>query len=538
MLMQGFATAATPINLLYACIGVLLGTAVGVLPGIGPAMTIALLLPVTYVLEPTSALIMFAGVYYGGMYGGSTTSILLNTPGESSTVITAIEGHKMAKAGRAAQALATAAIGSFVAGTIGTALLVTLAPIVVKFAVSLGAPSYLAIMILALIAVTAVLGASKLRGFASLGLGLAIGLVGMDIVTGQGRLIFGQPLLSDGVDIVVVAVAIFALGEALWVAAHLLRTKTQTIPVGRPWMGKSDWKRSWKPWLRGTAFGFPFGALPAGGAEIPTFLSYVTEKKLSKHPEEFGHGAIEGVAGPEAANNASAAGTMTPMLALGLPTNATAAVMLAAFMQFGIEPGPLLFENEPQLVWALIASLFIANTLLLVINLPLAPLWAKLLQLPRPYLYAGILFFATLGTFAVNSQTFDLVLLLVLGLLGFAMRRFGVPVLPLVLGVILGPRIEKQLRQALQLSSGDPVGLVNEPVAVVVYVIIALVLLWPVVTAILRRTNPRVAAAVTLPEEELVTVTNDDLSSLDSGSARSAQDVAEPGAPKPPRRKH
>src|SRR6185312_5621283 len=327
--LQGLSEAATPMNLLYAVIGVLLGTAVGVLPGIGPAMTVALLLPITYNVSPTSAFIMFAGIYYGGMYGGSTTSILLNTPGESSTVITAIEGHKMAKAGRAAQALATAAIGSFVAGTIGTALLVAFAPLVVKFAVSLGPASYLAIMILALIAVTAVLGASKLRGFASLGLGLAIGLVGMDPVTGQGRLIFGQPLLSDGVDIVVVAVAIFALGEALWVAAHLLRTKSQTIPVGRPWMGKGDWKRSWKPWLRGTAYGFPFGALPAGGAEIPTFLSYVTEKKLSKHPEEFGHGAIEGVAGPEAANNASAAGTLVPMLSLGLPTNATAAVILA-----------------------------------------------------------------------------------------------------------------------------------------------------------------------------------------------------------------
>lgn len=537
MLMQGFATAATPMNLLYAFIGVMLGTAVGVLPGIGPAMTVALLLPVTYGMEPTSAFIMFAGIYYGGMYGGSTTSILLNTPGESSTVITAIEGHKMARAGRAAQALATAAIGSFVAGTIGTALLVTLAPLVVKFAVSLGAPSYLAIMLLALIAVTAVLGKSKLRGFSSLGLGLAIGLIGMAPMTGQRRLTFGQPLLADGIDIVVVAVAIFAVGEALWIAAHLLRSKTQTIPVGRPWMGKEDWKRSWKPWLRGTAFGFPFGALPAGGAEIPTFLSYVTEKKLSKHPEEFGHGAIEGVAGPEAANNASAAGTLTPMLALGLPTNATAAVMLAAFIQFGIQPGPLLFEKEPQLVWALIASLFIGNTLLLLINLPLAPLWAKLLQLPRPYLYAGILFFATLGAYAVNMQTFDLVLLLALGILGFAMRRFGIPVLPLILGVILGPRIEEQLRRGFKLSSGDPIGLINEPVAMVVYVIIALVLLWPVVTAILRRTNPRVAAAVTLPEEELVTVTNDDLASLDSGSARSAQDVAESGAPKPPRGK-
>ncbi|MHA7155607.1 tripartite tricarboxylate transporter permease [Arthrobacter sp. TMN-50] len=496
MLMEGFATAATPMNLLYAFIGVLLGTAVGVLPGIGPAMAVALLLPVTYALEPTSAFIMFAGIYYGGMYGGSTTSILLNTPGESSTVITAIEGHKMAKAGRAAQALATAAIGSFVAGTIGTALLVFFAPLVVRFAVSLGSPSYLAIMLLALLAVTAVLGSSRLRGFASLGLGLAIGLVGIDPVSGQQRLIFGQPLLTDGLDIVVVAVAIFAIGEALWIAAHLRRNPMQTIPVGRPWMGKEDFKRSWKPWLRGTAYGFPFGALPAGGAEIPTFLSYVTEKKLSKHPEEFGHGAIEGVAGPEAANNASAAGTLTPMLALGLPTNATAAVMLAAFVQYGIQPGPLLFEREPELVWALIASLFIGNTLLLVINLPLAPLWAKLLQIPRPYLYSGILFFATLGAYAVNLQTFDLVILLVLGLLGFAMRRYGLPVLPLVLGLILGPRIEEELRKSLQLSAGEISGLWSEPIAIGTYIIILLVLAWPLAARLWKRSSPQRPALI------------------------------------------
>jgi putative tricarboxylic transport membrane protein len=492
-LMDGFATALTPMNLLYAVIGVILGSAVGVLPGLGPAMTIALLLPVTYVLEPTSAFIMFAGIYYGGMYGGSTTSILLNTPGESSSVVTAIEGNKMAKAGRAAQALATAAIGSFVAGTIGTALLAVFAPIVVEFAVSLGSPSYFAIMVLALVAVTAVLGSSRLRGFASLGLGLAIGLVGMDSVTGQRRLTFGQPLLADGLDIVVVAVAIFAVGEALWVAAHMRRTPLQVIPVGRPWMGKQDWKRSWKPWLRGTAFGFPFGALPAGGAEIPTFLSYVTEKRLSKHPEEFGKGAIEGVAGPEAANNAAAAGTMTPLLALGLPTNATAAVMLAAFVQFGIQPGPLLFANEGPLVWALIASLFIGNFLLLLINLPLAPMWAKILQLPRPYLYAGILFFATLGAYSVNLQAFDLVLLLVLGALGFMMRRFGLPVLPLILGVILGPRIEGQLRKSLQLSAGDPAGLLGEPIAVSIYVILAIILVWPFIFKLVRRNRPALA---------------------------------------------
>lgn len=487
LLMDGFAAALTPVNLLFALAGVILGTAVGVLPGIGPAMAVALLLPLTFGMETSSALIMFAGIYYGGMYGGSTTSILLNTPGESATVITAIEGHKMAKAGRAAQALATAAIGSFVAGTIGTALLVTVAPIVVKFAISLGAPSYFAIMVLALITVTAVLGSSKIRGFAALGLGLAIGLVGMDPVSGQQRLTFGFAPLVDGLDIVVVAVAIFAIGEALWIAAHLRRNPARTIPVGAPWMGKEDWKRSWKPWLRGTAFGFPFGALPAGGAEVPTFLSYVTEKKLSKHPEEFGHGAIEGVAGPEAANNASAAGTLTPMLALGLPTNATAAVMLAFLTMKGIQPGPLLFENEPDLVWALIASLFIGNTLLLLINLPLAPLWAKLLKIPRPYLYAGILFFATLGAFSVNMQVADLWLLLLIGLLGFALRRFGLPVLPLILGVIIGPMAEEQLRKTFQLSAGNINGLWSEPLAVGIYILIAILLLLPVLISVVRR---------------------------------------------------
>ena len=493
-LVDGLATAATPTNLLYALLGVLLGTAVGVLPGIAPSMTVALLLPLTFTLGPVQAFIMFAGIYYGGMYGGSTTSILLNTPGESSSVVTAIEGHKMAKSGRAAQALATAAIGSFIAGTIGTVLLVVCAPVVVDFAVSLGSPSYLAIMVLALLAVTAVLGSSRLRGFSALALGLAIGLVGYDPVTGQARLTFGQPLLADGVDVVVVAVAIFAVGEALWVAAHLRRTANHIIPVGQPWMGREDWRRSWKPWLRGTAYGFPFGALPAGGAEIPTFLSYVTEKRLSKHPEEFGRGAIEGVAGPEAANNASAAGTLVPMLSLGLPTNATAAIMLAAFTQYGIQPGPLLFDREPELVWALIASLFIGNLLLVLINLPLAPAWARLLQIPRPYLYAGIVFFASLGAYSVNLQAFDLAVLLVLGILGFAMRRYGLPVLPLILGVILGPRIETEMRKSFQLSSGDVSGLFNEPVALIVYAIVVLVLAWPLI----RRLIPGRARQVLL----------------------------------------
>ncbi len=476
LLLDGFSAALSPMNLLYAAIGVLLGTFVGVLPGIGPAMAIALLLPVTFGLEPTAAFIMFAGIYYGGMYGGSTTSILLNTPGESASVMTALEGNRMARAGRGAQALATAAIGSFVAGTIGTLLVALFAPALADVAVEIGAPSYFALMVLALVMTTAVLGSSALRGFAALFLGLTVGLVGLDLNTGQPRLTLGITQLVDRLDIVVVAVGIFALGEALWVAAHLRRRPVQVIPVGQPWLGRDDWKRSWKPWLRGTAYGFPFGALPAGGAEIPTFLSYVTEKKLSKHGD-FGRGAVEGVAGPEAANNASAAGMFVPMLALGLPVTATASVMLSALQGYGIQPGPQLMSDHSELVWTLLASLLIGNLLLLVLNLPLAPLWARLLRIPRPQLYAGILFFACLGAYATNMDPFDVGLLLVFGLLGLAMRRFGLPVLPLILGVILGPLMETKLREALTISDGDVAGLVDEPLAVVIYVLLALILL-------------------------------------------------------------
>ena len=479
LLLQGFEHALTPTYLLFALIGVVLGTAVGVLPGIGPAMTVALLLPLTFGLDPTGALIMFAGIYYGGMYGGSTTSILLNTPGEASSVMTAIEGNKMARAGRAAQALATAAIGSFVSGSIATALLVMVSPYVVKFALAITSADYFALMVVAFGAVTMVLGSSRIRGLASLGIGLFIGLVGIDASTGQERLTFGLPQLMDGIDVIVVAVGIFALGEALWTAMHLRRRAPDIIPVGRPWMDKSDWSRSWRPWLRGAAIGFPFGAMPAGGAEIPTYLSYVTERRLSKRPEEFGHGAIEGVAGPEATNNASAAGVLVPLLTLGLPTSATAAVLLAGFQQYGIQPGPLLFQHEPQLVWGLIASLFIGNTLLLALNLPLAPLWARLLRIPRPYLYAGILVFASIGAYATDGSPMGLYLLLVMGLLGVIMRRFGLPIVPIIIGVILGPLAEQQLRRALQLSDGDPSTLVSTPFSITLYVVLGLAVIVP-----------------------------------------------------------
>ena len=474
LLIDGFTAALQPVYLLYALVGVFVGTAVGVLPGIGPAMTVALLLPLTYSLDPTAAFIMFAGIYYGGMYGGSTTSILLNTPGESASIVTALEGHRMAKAGRGAAALATAAIGSFVAGTVATVGLTFVAPYVARYAVQLSAADYVALMVLAFMTVGALLGSSVIRGMASLALGLFVGLIGVDAISAQQRFTLGLPALTDGIDVVLVAVGLFAVGEALYVASQLRKGPVHVIPVTggwRTWMKREDWKRSWAPWLRGTAVGFPIGTIPAGGADVATFLSYATERRLAKgeRKRQFGSGAIEGVAGPESANNAAAAGVLVPLLTLGLPTTATAAIMLAAFQRYQIQPGPLLFENQSTLVWALIASLYIGNLMLLVLNLPLVGMWVKILQIPRPYLYAGILTFAALGAYSLNFTPADVVILLIVGLAGFFMRRYGYPVAPLVIGLILGPMFEAQLRRALSISQGDPVALVQSPFAVVVY---------------------------------------------------------------------
>lgn len=478
--MQGFTVALTPVNLAWAFLGCLLGSAVGVLPGLGPALTIALLLPVTAKLEPTGALIMLAGVYYGAMFGGSTTSILLNTPGESASIVTAMEGNQMAKRGRAGPALATAAIGSFVAGTIATIGVTFVAPWVVDVALLFGPAEYAALGILALTTVSAVLGKSMLRGFTALFLGLAIGMIGVEANTGQPRFTLGIAELLDGIEVVIVAVALFAIGEALYLAAYLnRRTDSLETMSGAVRMSADDWRRSWPAWLRGAGIGFPFGSIPAGGAEIPTFLSYATEKKLSRHPEEFGRGAIEGVAGPEAANNASATGTLVPLLTLGLPTSATAAIMLAAFQQYGLQPGPTLFQSQGPLVWGLIASLYIGNVVLLVLNLPLVGLWVKLLLIPRPVLYAGILVCATLGAYAVRQSWFDLLLLLLIGLVGVVMRRFDFPVAPVIVGLILGPLVETQARRALNISQGDFGVFVMQPISGALLGISALVVLGP-----------------------------------------------------------
>lgn len=487
LLLDGFAAAVTPEHLLWALIGVTIGTAVGVLPGVGPALTVALLLPITFRLDPANALIMFAGIYYGGMYGGSTTAILLNTPGESASMITTLEGNKMARAGRAAAALATAAIGSFVAATIGTVALTFLAPVVADFATSFGPPEYVALMAVAFVTVSALLGRSLLKGFASLLVGVTIGLIGIDSQTGQPRLTFGIDSLLDGIDVVIVVIALFALSEAF---GHLLtgtgHTTVQPLRE-RAVLSRSDLRRSWPAWLRGTALGFPIGSLPAGGAEVPTFLSYAAEKKLTKHPEEFGHGAIEGVAGPEAANNAAAAGVLVPLLTIGLPTSATAAVILTAFQSYGLQPGPQLFSESGPLVWTLIASLYIGNIMLLVLNLPLAKAWARLLTIPAYGIYAGVLVFATLGTFAAGGTAVDLLILCGLGLLGLLMRQGGIPVAPAVVGLILGPLAEEQLRRALTLSEGDPSILFSGAITIVLWIVVALALIGSFALPLLRR---------------------------------------------------
>ena len=431
---------------------------------------------------------MFASIYYGAMYGGSTTSILLNTPGESGSVITALEGNKMARRGRAGAALATAAIGSFVAGTIATLVLAFTAPSIADLAIQVGSADYVALMLVAFTTVSSLLGASQIRGFIALSIGLALGLVGADLQSGLSRLTFGNDAALEGIETVPVIVSIFALGEALYLASRFKDSGWAIIPMkGKALMSREDWKRSWKPWIRGTFLGFPLGVVPAGGSEVPTFLSYSIEKKLSKKPEEFGHGAIEGVAGPEAANNANAAGALVPLLALGLPTSATAAVILVAFQTYQIQPGPTLFLTNGALIWTLIASLFIGNMLLLILNLPLVRVWVKLLKIPRPYLFAGIVTFALMGAYALNTSIFDVQVAIAIGLVGFLFRRFGMPITPLILGLILGPNLELQFRRALQISAGDYGTLIASPLSKVLYVVLFIALFTPIIARVMRR---------------------------------------------------
>jgi putative tricarboxylic transport membrane protein len=393
----------------------------------------------------------------------------------------------MAKRGRGGAALATAAVGSFVAGTISTLAITFLAPAIAQLARVFQPADYFALMILAFVSVTALIGRSLLRGMLSLFAGIFIGLIGIDAQTGQARFTFGVPQLLNGLDIVVVAVGLFAVGEALYAASRLRHDKEEIVPVrGSLLMNRDELKRSWKPWLRGTAIGFPIGALPAGGAEIPTFLSYNIEKRLAP-TAPWGKGAIEGVAGPEAANNAAFSGVLVPLLTLGIPTSATAAILLAAFQIYNLQPGPLLFANSPELVWALIASLYIGNVMLLVLNLPLIRLWVKILAIPRSVLYGAILVFATLGVYSISNSLIDVLIMYLIGVIGFFMRRYDFPVGPMILGVILGPLMEQQFRRALQISQGDVTVFLTRPISLIILLLAAAALLAPYIPRLFGR---------------------------------------------------
>lgn len=477
---QGFASALTFVHLAWAFAGVTLGTAVGVLPGIGPALTVAVLLPVTFNLDPTSAFIMFGGIYYGAMYGGSTTSILINSPGETASIVTAIDGHAMARQGRGAAALTTAAVGSFVSGTLATIALTFFAPALASAALRFGPAEYFALTMVAFTTVAAVIGHSVSKGLLSLFLGLALGLVGIDPLTGDARFAFGIPQLLDGIDVIVLVIGLFAVGETLYQALRRDDQEMQVVTLHDfTGMSRDEWARSWKPWLRGTLIGFPLGVLPCGGSVIPTFVSYFVEKRLSREPERFGHGAIEGVAGPEAANNAAAAGVLVPLLTLGLPSSATAAVLLTAFQQYGLQPGPLLFATRADLVWTLIASLYIGNVMLLVLNLPLAGVWARVMLVPRRLLFGGVLVLASVGAYSLNRSILDLVLLYVVGVVGCAMRIGDVPLVPAVIGLILGPLAEQQFRRALAIAEGDLTVFMTRPISAVLLAAAVVVLFGP-----------------------------------------------------------
>jgi putative tricarboxylic transport membrane protein len=489
-LAHGFGNALTLTNLAAGFAGVVLGTFVGVLPGLGPSIAISLLLPVTFGLDPTTAFIMFGGIYYGAMYGGAITAILINTPGDASAAVTTLDGYKMARSGRAGPALATSMIGSFVAGTVGTLLLMLLAPALVTASLVFGAPEYFALMVLALACVGSLGSERPAKAALAVSIGLLIAMIGIDLQTGVARFTLGMAHLAGGIGVVVAAIGLFAIGEVLWMASQPPAVQQTAAAIGRVSMSRSDWRRSWPAWVRGSFVGFGTGILPGTGGTFATFLSYGVERSVSKRPEEFGHGAIEGVAGPEAANNASAAGAMVPLLGLGIPGSATTAVMLAAFQMYGITPGPLLFTEQSSLIWTLIASLYVANVLLLILNLPLIGIWIKVLMIPRPMLAGAVVLFALLGTYSLNGSQADVVTVCLLGALGFGLRHAGLSLGPVLLGVVLGPLIEQEFRRALAMSGGDPSVFVTRPVALSILALSLVIALVPVIRGRRSRRAP------------------------------------------------
>jgi TctA family transporter len=484
----GFSQALQWHNILFCLLGVALGTAVGVLPGIGPTATIALLLPITFGFDdPTSALIMLAGIYYGAQYGGSTTAILLNLPGESSAAVTAIDGHEMARSGRAGVALAVAALGSFVAGTVATVVLAVFAPVLARAALSFGAAEYFSLVVLGLIASIALASGSTLKALAMIVLGILLGTVGQDLNTGVPRFTFGVRELYQGLNFVAVAVGVFGIAEILR-NLHDPRTRTRMVSrVANLWPSRSELRRIVGPVIRATGLGSLLGVLPGGGHVLASYASYAVEKRVSRNPREFGHGAIEGVAGPESANNAAAQTSFIPLLTLGLPPHPVMALMAGAFLVQGITPGPDVMIEQPALVWGLIASMWVGNVLLVVLNLPLIGLWVRMLTVPYSVLFPVIVVFACIGTYSLNQNPYDVLAVAVFGVLGFVLIRAGCEPAPLLLGFVLGPLLEENLRRALLISRGDPTVFVTRPISGVLLGLAAIALLVAVLPAIRRK---------------------------------------------------
>jgi putative tricarboxylic transport membrane protein len=472
----GLQAAFTPINLFYCLVGVVLGTAIGVLPGLGPVATIAMLLPATFALPPVSSLIMIAGIYYGAQYGGSTTAILVNLPGETSSVVTAMDGYQMARQGRAGVALATAAIGSFFAGTVCTLLVAAFGPPLATIALKFGPADYFSLMVLGLMASIVMAHGPLLNAIGMIVFGLLLGLIGTDVTSGAQRYTFGLPELADGIGFVIVAMGMFGVGE---IVRNLETEGTRELTTKRItglMPTREDFKRIIAPILRGTALGAALGILPGGGPTLASFSAYSLEKKVSKHPGRFGKGAIEGVAGPEAANNAGAQMSFIPMLTLGIPSNPVMALMIGAMIIQGIQPGPSVMVEQPALFWGLIVSMWIGNLLLLVLNLPLIGLWVKMVRAPYHLLYPAILVFCAIGVYSLNNATFDVYLMALFGLLGYIFAKLECEPAPMLLGYILGPMMEEFLRRAMLLSRGDPLVFLTRPISAVLLVAAALLL--------------------------------------------------------------
>ena len=478
----GFGVALTPINLMYCLVGVILGTLIGVLPGIGPVATIAMLLPVTFSLSPITALIMLAGIYYGAQYGGSTSAILVNLPGESSSVVTCLDGYQMARQGRAGVALATAAIGSFFAGCVATLIVAMFAPPLAEIALKFGPSEYFSLMVLGLVAAVVLAHGSVIKAVAMVLLGLLLGLVGTDVNSGVLRFAFGISELADGIGFVTVAMGLFGTAEIITNLELKDEREVFTNKVTNMFPTKEDWKRMWKPILRGTFLGSMLGILPGGGALLASFGAYTLEKKVSKYGHEFGKGAIEGVAAPEAANNAGAQTSFIPLLTLGIPSNAVMALMIGAMMIQGIAPGPQVMTEKPQLFWGMVASMWVGNFMLVVLNLPMIGMWIKLLTVPYRILFPSILVFMAIGVYSLSNNPFDVLLMMLFGLLGYIFVKLECEPAPLLLGFILGPLMEENLRRAMLLSRGDPIVFFTKPISagfLIASIILLVILLLP-----------------------------------------------------------